>query len=157
MSSEGNSKDSPRIGRLQPARGSNKKRKRVGCGPGSGHGMTAGRGDKGQKARSGGHIPARFEGGQMPLQRRLPKRGFKNLFRVEFQPLNVRDLGRFDANSEVNPEALLEKGVIKNLNRPVKLLGDGELSKPLKITVHACSGKAREIVEKAGGEVHIIE
>jgi len=157
MNSEETSKDSFRIGSLRPAKGSNKKRKRVGCGPGSGHGSTAGRGDKGQKARSGGHIPARFEGGQMPLQRRLPKRGFTNLFRVERQPVNVRDLDRFEANSEVNLEALLEKGIIRNLNRPVKLLGDGKLSKPLKVTVHACSDKAREIVEKAGGEVHIID
>ena len=93
----------------------------------------------------------------MPLQRRLPKRGFTNLFRVERQPVNVRDLDRFEANSEVNLEALLEKGIIRNLNRPVKLLGDGKLSKPLKVTVHACSDKAREIVEKAGGEVHIID
>lgn len=93
----------------------------------------------------------------MPLQRRLPKRGFTNIFRVERQAVNVRDLNRFEANSEVNAEALLDKGIIRNLNRPVKLLGEGELDKPLKVTVHACSAKAKEIVEKAGGEVKIVE
>lgn len=93
----------------------------------------------------------------MPLQRRLPKRGFTNIFRVERQPVNVRDLDRFEANSEVNAEALLDKGIVKNLNRPIKLLGEGELNKPLKVIVHACSAKAKKIVEDAGGEVRIIE
>jgi large subunit ribosomal protein L15 len=93
----------------------------------------------------------------MPLQRRLPKRGFTNIFRVERQVVNVRDLERFEANAEVNAEALLDKGVISNLNRPVKLLGDGELTKPLKVIVHACSRKAKELVEKAGGEVQIVD
>jgi large subunit ribosomal protein L15 len=93
----------------------------------------------------------------MPLQRRLPKRGFTNIFRVERRPVNVRDLEKFEANSEVNAEALMDKGIIKNLNHPVKLLGGGELNKPLTVIVHACSKKAREIVEKAGGEVRIVE
>ena len=145
-----------KLGELKPARGSKKKRKRVGCGPGSGHGKTSCRGHKGQKSRSGGGIPARFEGGQMPLQRRVPKRGFTNIFRVERQIINVGELDRFEAGSEINVETLLHSGMINNLNRPVKLLGEGTLSKQLKITVHACSGRAREIVEKAGGEVDII-
>lgn len=145
-----------RIGRLKPASGAKKKRKRLGCGPGSGHGKTSCRGHKGQRSRSGATIPARFEGGQMPLQRRLPKRGFTNPFRVERQVVNVRDLERFDANSEITVETLLQSGVIGNLRRPVKLLGEGGLTRPLKITVHACSKKAKEIVEKAGGEVNII-
>lgn len=157
MSSEMKAPESLRVGRLKPAKGAKKKSKRVGCGPGSGSGGTCGRGDKGQRARSGVSIPAWFEGGQMPIQRRLPKRGFTNIFRKESQPVNVRELDRFDANAEVNPEALMDKGVIKNLNRPVKLLGAGEVNKPLKVIVHACSKKAREIVEKAGGEVQIID
>jgi large subunit ribosomal protein L15 len=157
MSSETNAQDSLRIGQLKPARGAKKNRKRLGCGPGSGCGKTAGRGHKGQKARSGTSIPAWFEGGQMPLQRRLPKRGFTNIFRVERQAVNVRDLDKFEANAEVNAEALMDKGIIKNLNRPVKLLGEGELNKPLKVIVHACSKKAKEIVERAGGEVQIVE
>ncbi len=146
-----------RIGRLQPATGAKKNRKRIGCGPGSGHGKTACRGHKGLKARSGSSIPAWFEGGQMPLQRRLPKRGFTNIFRVERQVVNVKDLERFEANSEINAEVLLDEGIIKNLSRPIKLLGEGGLSKPIKVTVHACSKKAKEIVEKAGGEVRIVD
>jgi large subunit ribosomal protein L15 len=145
-----------KLGELKPATGARKKRKRIARGAGSGHGGTACKGHKGQKARSGTSIPARFEGGQMPLQRRLPKRGFTNIFRVERAVVNVRDLEKFDANAEVTVEALLDRGLIKNLNKPVKLLGDGELSKPLKVTVHACSKKAREVVEKAGGEVVLV-
>jgi large subunit ribosomal protein L15 len=157
MSSDNNDRDALRVGTLKPARGSKKNRKRLGCGPGSGQGKTAGRGHKGQKSRSGSSIPAWFEGGQMPLQRRIPKRGFTNIFRVERQIVNVRKLDIFEANAEVNVEALLDKGIIKNLKRPVKLLGEGELNKPLKVIVHACSKKAKEIVEKAGGEVQIVE
>jgi large subunit ribosomal protein L15 len=157
MSSDNNDRDALRVGTLKPARGSKKNRKRLGCGPGSGQGKTAGRGHKGQKSRSGSSIPAWFEGGQMPLQRRIPKRGFTNIFRVERQIVNVRRLDIFEANAEVNVEALLDKGIIKNLKRPVKLLGEGELNKPLKVIVHACSKKAKEIVEKAGGEVQIVE
>jgi large subunit ribosomal protein L15 len=155
----GNEKDQLglRLGRLQPAAGAKKNKRRLGCGPGSGRGKTSGRGHKGQKSRSGSRIPAWFEGGQMPLQRRVPKRGFTNIFRVPRQVVNVRELERFDANSEINAEVLLDEGIIKNLSRPIKLLGQGELSKPLKITVHACSKKAKEIVEKAGGEVQIVD
>ena len=157
MSSDNNDRGALRVGTLKPARGAKKNRKRLGCGPGSGQGKTAGRGHKGQKSRSGSSIPAWFEGGQMPLQRRIPKRGFTNIFRVERQIVNVRRLDIFEANAEVNVEALLDKGIIKNLKRPVKLLGEGELNKPLKVIVHACSKKAKEIVEKAGGEVQIVE
>jgi large subunit ribosomal protein L15 len=145
-----------KLGNTRPSEGSKKKRKRVARGPGSGHGKTACRGHKGQKSRSGSSIPAWFEGGQMPLQRRVPKRGFTNIFRVEKQVVNVSALEAFDADSEVGVETLLDRGMIKNLNSPVKLLGDGALTKPLKVTVHACSKKAKEIVEKAGGEVRII-
>jgi large subunit ribosomal protein L15 len=157
MSAEENAQDSLRVGQLKPATGAKKKNKRIGCGPGSGHGKTSCRGHKGQKSRSGSSTPAWFEGGQMPLQRRLPKRGFTNIFRVERQAVNVRDLYKFEANAEVNAETLLDKGIIKNLNRPVKLLGEGELNKPLKVTVHGCSKNAKEIVEKAGGEVQIVK
>jgi large subunit ribosomal protein L15 len=157
MSSDTKDNDALRVGTLRPARGAKKNRKRLGCGSGTGQGGTAGRGHKGQKSRSGSSIPAWFEGGQMPLQRRIPKRGFTNIFRVERQIVNVRNLDRFEANAEVNVEALLDKGIIKNLKRPVKLLGEGELNKPLKVIVHACSKKAKEIVEKAGGEVQIVE
>jgi len=145
-----------KLGNTRPPEGAKKKRKRVARGPGSGHGKTACRGHKGQKSRSGASVPAWFEGGQMPLQRRVPKRGFTNIFRVEKQVVNVSALEAFDADSEVGVEALLDSGIIKNLNSPVKLLGDGALTKPLKVTVHACSKKAKEIVEKAGGEVRII-
>ena len=149
--------ETPILSRLRPAEGAVRGKRRKGRGPGSGLGKTSGRGHKGQKSRSGSSIPSWFEGGQMPLQRRLPKRGFTNIFRVERQEVNVRDLDRFEANAEVNAEALLDKGIIKNLNRPVKLLGMGDLNKPLKVIVHACSKKAKEIVEKAGGEVQIVD
>ncbi len=141
---------------LKPAAGSRKKRKRVGCGPGSGHGKTATRGHKGTQSRTGNTMHAWYEGGQMPLQRRIPKRGFTNIFRVAYQVVNVGDLDRFDANATVGIDTLLESGLIRHLNSPVKLLADGEINKVLKITVHACSKKAREVVEKAGGQVSII-
>lgn len=146
-----------RLGQLKPAPGAKRSRKRVGNGVATGKGGTCGRGHKGQKSRSGASIPARFEGGQMPLQRRLPKRGFHNKFRVERQVVNVRDIeARFEAGAEINPEVLMDRGLVNNLNKPIKLLGDGELTKSLKITVHACSKKAKEVVEKAGGEVQVI-
>ncbi len=146
-----------RIGDIKSSDGSTTSRKRVGRGPGSDHGKTSCRGHKGQKARSGGSIPARFEGGQMPLQRRLPKRGFTNIFRVEKQVVNVRDLERFDAGTEVNPETLLQSGLVGSLKRPIKLLAEGEVTKSLTIKVHACSKKAKEAVEKAGGSLTLID
>jgi large subunit ribosomal protein L15 len=145
-----------RLGALKPAAGARKKRKRIGLGTGSGHGKTATRGHKGTQSRTGNTKNPWYEGGQMPLQRRLPKRGFTNIFRVAYQVINVRDLERFDADATVDIDALLERGLIRHLNNPVKLLGTGELKKPLKITVHACSAKAKEIVEKAGGQVHLV-
>jgi large subunit ribosomal protein L15 len=145
-----------RLNELRPAAGSKKKRKRVGCGPGSGHGKTATRGHKGTQSRTGNTRKAHYEGGQMPLQRRLPKRGFTNIFRVAFQVVNLSDLERFDANATVDVDALLERGLIRHMNNPVKLLADGELKKPLNITVHACSAKAKEAVEKAGGQLKLV-
>jgi large subunit ribosomal protein L15 len=142
---------------LQPAAGAKKKRKRIGCGPGSGHGKTACRGHKGQRSRSGSKIYAWFEGGQMPLQRRVPKRGFHNPFRTVYQIVNVDKLKRFSANSEVNVKSLEEAGLVNNDKVKVKLLGGGEIDRPLKISVHACTKSARERVEKAGGQVEIIK
>ena len=145
-----------RLGDLKPASGSKKKRKRVGCGPGSGHGKTATRGHKGTQSRTGNTRKAHYEGGQMPLQRRLPKRGFTNIFRVEYQVVNLSDLDRFDENATVDVEAMVERGLIRSRKGPVKLLGDGELKKPLKVTVHAASAKAKEAVEKAGGQINLV-
>jgi large subunit ribosomal protein L15 len=146
-----------RLGDLKYAPGAKKKKKRLGCGPGSGHGQTAGRGEKGQKARSGVSIPRWFEGGQMPLQRRVPKRGFTNKFRTEYQVVNVKDLSRFPAGAEINLDALLDKGLVKKVHLPVKLLGKGTLDQPVTVIVHKCSKNAREIVEKAGGHVTLID
>ncbi|MGD8698810.1 MAG: 50S ribosomal protein L15 [Gemmatimonadales bacterium] len=126
--------------------------KRVGRGPGSGLGKTAGRGHKGHKARSGGSTSPRFEGGQMPLQRRLPKRGFRPYRRVEYQVVNVRDLDRVEGD-HATPETMKAAGLIGSLRRPVKILGQGELGRTLRVTAHAFSRTAREKIEKAGGEV----
>jgi large subunit ribosomal protein L15 len=145
-----------RLDELKPAKGAKKKRKRVGCGTGSGHGKTACRGHKGQKARSGSSIPAWFEGGQMPLQRRLPKRGFHNPFHKFYQVVNLKDLSRFPAGADVNVESLFEAGLVRKKTSEVKLLAEGGVDRPLKIEVHACGKKAKELVEKAGGEVRII-
>jgi large subunit ribosomal protein L15 len=141
---------------LSPAKGSRKKRKRVGRGPGSGNGKTSCRGSKGQKARSGGGPARGFEGGQMPLQRRLPKRGFTNPFRKEYNVLNVEDLNRFDPNAEVDLLALKEKGLIRKKKDGVKLLANGQMNRPLVIRVQKASKAAREKVEAAGGRIEII-
>jgi large subunit ribosomal protein L15 len=146
-----------RLGELKPAPGATQSKKRRGCGPGSGLGKTAGRGHKGQKARSGVSIPSWFEGGQMPLQRRLPKRGFTNKFKKVYQIVNVKDLNRFPAGTEINMDALLDSGLVKKVHLPLKLLGDGILDQAVKVVVHKCSRKAREIVEKAGGEITLID
>ena len=140
---------------LRPPRGSKKRRKRVGCGIGSGHGKTAGRGTKGQKARSGGKIPAWFEGGQMPIQRRIPKRGFTNPFKKVYQIVNVGDLDRFEAGSVVNRDALKGAGLIKKITVPVKMLGGGDLTKPLKVQVDSLSAMAREKILSQGGAVEV--
>ena len=122
------------LNNLKPPYGAIRKKKRVGRGDGSGHGNTCGRGQKGQKARSGGQVKPYFEGGQMPLYRRLPKRGFKNIFKEEFAIINIRDLvKKFRENEEVTPEKLLEVGLIKKKNKRIKLLGDGDISFPLLI------------------------
>ena len=142
---------------LRPAPGSNKKRKRVGRGDGSGHGKTSGRGHKGQGARSGGNVQPGFEGGQMPLQRRLPKRGFHNPFRVEFSVVNIAQLEELAAGSEVTPEILREHGWVSGKNRRVKILGEGSLSKALSVKAHGFSASAREKIEAAGGKAEIIE
>jgi len=139
---------------LSPTPGSTKGRKRVGRGPGSGRGKTSTRGEKGQKARSGGSVHPMFEGGQMPLHRRIPKRGFTNINRVEYQVVNVRDLDRFEA--EVSPAALKEAGLIGSSARPVKILGVGEVAKALTVSAHAFSGSARTKIEGAGGSVSVI-
>lgn len=129
-------------------------RKRVGRGPGSGKGKTSGRGDKGQNSRSGGGVPAWFEGGQMPLQRRIPKRGFKNRNRTEHQVVNVGELGRVDGPA--TPEGLRAAGLIRSLRTPVKLLGGGEVESAVECSVHAASATARRKIEAAGGSVTIL-
>jgi large subunit ribosomal protein L15 len=142
---------------LHPAPGAKRGRKRIGRGPGSGTGKTAGKGHKGQKSRSGYSRRYGFEGGQMPLVRRLPKRGFTNIFRVEFQVVNLRDLERVFADGDtVSPESLTEKGLVRGGRRLVKVLGDGELSKKLAVQVHKFSASARAGIEKAGGSCEVV-
>lgn len=141
-----------RLESLKRPEGKKRSSKRVGRGPGSGRGKTAGRGHKGQKARAGGNIKPWFEGGQMPLQRRLPKRGFRPFRRVEYQVVNVRDLGRVEGN-EADLNTMKAAGLIGSSNRPVKILGEGEIDRALKVTAQAFSKSAREKIEKAGGEV----
>lgn len=141
---------------LSPAKGSRQKRKRVGRGPGSGHGKTSCRGHKGQKARSGGGPARGFEGGQMPLQRRLPKRGFTNIFKSVYNIINVADLNRFEPNAKVDAEALREKGLLSKKRFGVKLLGNGQLDHPIVIEVERASRSAREKIEAAGGKVEIV-
>jgi large subunit ribosomal protein L15 len=136
---------------LKPALGSTKQGKRIGRGPGSGHGKTATKGHKGQKARSGGSIKAGFEGGQMPLQRRLPKRGFTPLSRVEYSLVNLCQLDVFDAGSLVTPEALASKGLIKSARYNVKILGDGVITKALNICATKFSQTAKDKIIAAGG------
>jgi large subunit ribosomal protein L15 len=146
-----------KLNELKPPRGAVKKRKRRGIGTGSGHGGTSTRGNKGQYSRSGGKIPAWFEGGQMPLQRRLPKRGFTNLFRKAFQVVNVGDLAGFDAGTEVTLEMLQQAGLVRRRGLPVKLLAEGTLDRALTVRVHAASRAAQEKVGQSGGRVEILE
>lgn len=143
---------------LRPGKGAVKSKKRVGRGPGSGHGKTSCRGHKGQKARTGGAKPVWFEGGQMPLYKRLPKRGFKNPFRVEYQIVNLDTLDKYFENGEVvNRDTLLSKGLIKDPNMPVKILGRGEITKKLSFEVDKVSESAKIKIEKAGGNVNVKE
>ena len=144
-----------RLDELKPPRGAKKKAKRVGRGPGSGQGTTAGRGNKGQRSRSGGGVPPGFEGGQMPLQRRLPKRGFHNPFRKVFAEINVRDLELFAPDSVVDEEVLRQSGLVRGQFDGVKLLGDGEIDKPLTVKVDRCSAGARQKIEAAGGKLEL--
>lgn len=142
---------------LKPAAGSKTSKKRKARGIGSGLGKTAGRGHKGQKARSGGGKGPYFEGGQTPLQRRLPKRGFTNArFKKVFAEVNVAMLDRFDANTEITPEVLKNAGLVKQIKDGVKILGTGEVNKPLIVKVHAISNTAKEKIEAAGGKVEVI-
>jgi len=140
------------LSNLKPAEGSRKKSKRVGRGNSSGMGTTSGRGAKGQKARSGGSVPQWFEGGQMPIYRRLPKRGFKNFqFRKEYVVVNIRDLSVFEEGSVVDRKTLRDKGKIPNLSVPVKLLADGDISYPLTVKLDKASQAAVYKITKAGG------
>lgn len=144
------------IEKLRPKKGATRKRKRVGRGPGSGHGKTATRGHNGFWSRSGSSMRANFEGGQMPLVRRIPKRGFTNIFKKEYAIVNLEKLNVFEKGIEITPELLLEKGIIKELKAGVKILGNGNIEKPLNIKAHAFSKSAQEKIEKAGGKVEVI-
>lgn len=139
------------LSNLKPKKGSRHAKKRVGRGPGSGHGKTSSRGEKGQKSRSGYSSQIGFEGGQMPLHRRLPKRGFTNIFKKEYDVLNLSDLEQFEAGSTVDREALTSAGVVRKSAKGVKVLGNGEITR--KLTVHAdkFSKTAKEKIEAAGG------
>ncbi|HTS89147.1 MAG TPA: 50S ribosomal protein L15 [Gemmatimonadales bacterium] len=137
---------------LQPAPGARRGSKRVGRGPGSGKGKTAGRGHKGHKARQAGETNPGFEGGQMPMYRRLPKRGFTNPFKVHAQPINLKDLVRLSA-TEVNPDTLLAAGLISKRDVPIKLLGTGEATRAYIVRGVALSGSARSKIEQAGGKI----
>jgi large subunit ribosomal protein L15 len=145
-----------KLSELTPAPGSSKKRKRVGRGDGSGHGKTSCRGHKGQGSRSGGGTRPGFEGGQMPLQRRVPKRGFHNPFRIATVVVNLDQLESFAAGSEVTPETLAQRGLMGGKYRRVKILGDGSLTKALTIKAHGFSAKAKEKIESLGGKVELI-
>ncbi len=141
---------------LSPAAGSTRPVKRVGRGAGSGNGKTAGKGHKGQNARSGGGVRPGFEGGQMPLQRRLPQRGFHNIFAARYAAINVSDLARFEDGAVVDAKALLDAGVIKKAYDGVKVLGKGEITKKLTVNAKAFSASAKEKIEAAGGKAEVV-
>lgn len=145
-----------RLDELKPAEGSRFERKRIGRGIGSGTGKTSGKGHKGQNARSGGGVRPGFEGGQMPLYRRLPKRGFTNIFATQYVAVNVSELERFENGTEVTAELLKEVGVISKIKDGVKVLGRGELTKKLTVKVAKFSESAKEKIEKAGGKAEVI-
>jgi large subunit ribosomal protein L15 len=140
------------LSNLSPQKGATKQKKRLGRGPGSGHGKTAGRGHKGYKSRSGSGIKPGFEGGQMPLQRRLPKRGFTNIFKKEYAIVSLDQLEAFEGAEVITTSALVEAGVVKK-GALVKILANGTISKAVKVQVDKISGKAKELIEAAGGEV----
>ncbi|MBI2369928.1 MAG: 50S ribosomal protein L15 [Deltaproteobacteria bacterium] len=144
------------LSELKPVPGSRRRRKRVGRGPGSGHGRYATYGAKGQKARAGGAKGPGFEGGQMPLQRRVPKRGFTNPFRKEYAVVNLRDLEAFAAGSTVDVQALRERGLVRRVRAGVKVLAEGSLDRPLVVRAHRFSAQARAKIEAAGGRAEVI-
>ncbi|MGD6818675.1 50S ribosomal protein L15 [Metabacillus sp. 84] len=141
---------------LKPAEGSRRERNRLGRGIGSGNGKTAGKGHKGQNARSGGGVRPGFEGGQTPLFRRLPKRGFKNINRKEYAVVNLDRLNRFEDGAEVTPELLLETGVLSSTKAGVKILGEGSIEKKLTVKANKFSSSAKEAIEAAGGTAEVI-
>ena len=141
---------------LKPSKGSIKNKKRIGRGHGSGLGKTSGRGHKGAGQRSGNKRRAWFEGGQMPLARRLPRRGFTNIFKEEIQIVNISDLIRIEKNSEIDPVVLQENGLIRSSLKPVKILGEGDIDKKLNVTASSFSESAKNKIEKAGGTVTIL-
>ncbi len=141
---------------LKPPQGAQKKKKRIGRGEGSGHGGTSTHGHKGLKARSGGRVSRGFEGGQMPLQRRLPKRGFRNPFRKEYSIVNLRDLARFPAGAVVDATALVEAGLVKKAGGGVKILGQGSLANSLTVRAHHFSLAAKNKIEAAGGKTEVL-
>lgn len=145
-----------KLNTLSPVAGSTKKKKRIGRGPGSGRGGTAGKGHKGQKSRSGASIPAWFEGGQMPLQRRVPKFGFVNIFKQSVHVVNIESLQKLKGKKKVEITDLRKSGLVKNENLPVKLLAKGEIDFPIEISIHAASKSAIEKITQAGGAVHLL-
>ena len=145
-----------KLNELSPAKGSSSSRKRLGRGVGSGLGKTAGRGTKGYKSRSGGKVRPGFEGGQMPIHRRLPKRGFTNIFKKSIVEINIRDLSRFESGSVVDAALLIHCGLVKKRYDGIKLLGHGDIQDPLTIKVNSVSKTAREKIEAAGGTIEVI-
>ncbi|ADH61602.1 ribosomal protein L15 [Thermoanaerobacter mathranii subsp. mathranii str. A3] len=146
-----------RLHDLKPAEGARREKKRVGRGIGSGHGKTSCRGQKGQKARSGGGVRPGFEGGQMPLTRRIPKRGFTNIFKKEYAIVNVGTLEeRFEEGAVITPEVLIESGIIKDVKDGVKILGDGDLNKKFTVKAHKFSQSAIEKIQAVGGKAEVI-
>jgi len=145
-----------KLNELSPAKGSRKLRKRLGRGVGSGTGKTAGRGTKGHNSRSGGGVRPGFEGGQMPIHRRLPKRGFTNIFRKNIAVVNIRDLSRFEKNSIVDEDALFSSGLVKGKIDGIKLLGQGEIKNSLTIRLNSVSKNAREKILAAGGNIEVL-
>jgi large subunit ribosomal protein L15 len=145
-----------KLSELSPSKGSRKPRKRIGRGVGSGTGTTAGRGYNGHNSRSGGGVRPGFEGGQMPLHRRLPKRGFTNIFKKQYAIINLSDLSRFESGAVVDPAALLRERLIKGRYDGIKLLGSGEIKQPLTLKINKVSKQAKEKVEAAGGTIEAI-
>ncbi|MEE8161901.1 MAG: 50S ribosomal protein L15 [Acidobacteriota bacterium] len=142
---------------LSPAKGANRKRKRIGRGPGSGHGKTAGKGHKGQKSRSGYSQRPGFEGGQMPLYRRLPKRGFRNIFAKKYAIVNVQDLNRFEEGTTVTPKMFQEQGMVNKIQDGLRVLGEGNLERKLTVQAHYFTQSARQKIEKAGGKAEVLD